>query len=72
MKYLGLEPNKFKLLAKSISKYEERLAVLAKSIVYRGHDNIKSLIEFYEYFMNSHAKIVDSNFDPETMRGMLI
>ncbi len=50
----NLWPNKFKLLSKSIEKYEEKLSVLAKSMVYRGHDNIKSLMEFYEYFMNAH------------------
>lgn len=69
---MGLEPNKFKLLAKSIEKYEERLAILAKSMVYRGHDNVKSLIEFYEYFMNAHQKIVDSVFEMEAIKEMLL
>ena len=38
--------------------------MLAKGIVYRGHDNVKSLMEFYEYFMMAHGKIVQSEYDP--------
>jgi len=60
---LGLESNKYKLLSKSIEKYEDRLKILAKSIVYRGHDNIKSLMEFYGFFINAHSKIEQSGFD---------
>lgn len=63
MKYFGLESNKYKLLSKSIEKYEDRLKILAKSIVYRGHDNIKSLMDFYEYLMNAHNKIEESAYN---------
>jgi len=51
------------LLSKSIEKYEDRLKILAKSIVYRGHDNIKSLMEFYGFLMNANSKIEESGFD---------
>lgn len=67
MKYLGLESNKYKLLSKSVEKYEDKLKILAKSIVYRGHDNIRSLMEFYEYLMNANHKIEESGFSVEIM-----
>jgi hypothetical protein len=30
---------------------------LAKTVLYRGHDNVKSLLEFYEYLMNLHQTL---------------
>ncbi len=41
-------------------------------MVYRGHDNVKSLMEFYEYFMNAHENVIRSEYDPEMIRTVLV
>jgi hypothetical protein len=46
--------------------------VLAKSMVYRGHDNVKSLMEFYQWFMTAHAKVVNSGFGEEMIREVVV
>jgi hypothetical protein len=46
--------------------------VLAKSMVYRGYDNVKSLMEFYQWLMTAHEKVVNSGFDEEMIREVVV
>lgn len=46
--------------------------MLAKSMVYRGHDNVKSLMEFYQWLMNAHTKVVNSGYDKEMIREVVV
>ncbi len=41
-------------------------------MIYRGHDNIKSLIEFYSHLNIFTAKIEDSDFNTEVIRSVII
>lgn len=40
--------------------------------MYRGHDNIKSLMEFYEYLINANSKIEQNGFDGKVILGVLV
>lgn len=48
------------------------MKILAKSIVYRGHDNIKSLMEFYGFLMNANSKIEQSGYDEKIILLVLV
>lgn len=40
-------------------------------LVYRGHDNIENLIDFYSQLIKHSNKIEESNFDPNTIREVI-
>lgn len=44
---------------------------IGKLLVYRGHDNIHSLIDFYVRLSEWTSKVEKANFDPAVMKQVI-
>jgi hypothetical protein len=72
IKYFRYRPSQLKVLAEKLALHSSELKEVQKLLIYRGHNNIESLIDFYERLISYTVELERSNFSRPVIRKVIL
>jgi hypothetical protein len=72
VKYFSHQPNQLHALAGKLAQLGVQLKEVQKLLVYRSHNNIQSLIDFYQRLANHTEQLEREGFSLSAIRTMIL